>query len=554
MAAPVYSNDLVPVDNAENSGTFSALGGGQSGLNDETDYFIQGTQCVSKNGFTASTRGQVHDDGTSPVGAVGDKLLIWLKQNNRNLMDTIALGGCQVVMGTGTSALDYFYVDGNDAQGSSLAGWKNYMVNLNSTPDGGTGNPGTPTGWDHFGALWKILGSGSLKGAPNAVDCMNLIPAAGYGLRVTDGDLANGYATFDGLAVYDGDSTRTFGILTAVTGGYLFHGGIQLGQSGGNSVDFRDSFVNINVIDDLHAIDGDNLIESVNASNNIIWTNISINQLLETGNVTPNSPYQMDFSTGTWEPTACVFTGAGVITMNSACTALNTQFITCAQVDQGGATITGCTFDQTTDATGALLADDIDQVTSCNFIGDGTTTPGHAVDLGTISASTSVSWDNTLDNGANQSLWTGSAGTTVGVSGDANDAILVNVASGQTLTIATTTNSTIPSVRNTGPGTVIITANTVVVSVTVRDENNALLANAGVYLVKTSDFSTVVLNGVTTGTGIVQDPAYAYTVDEGVTGWVRQVDNIGTDYTQRDINGTIRSGGLQIEVQLEPIE
>ena len=115
MAAPTYSTDLTVIDAAENVATWVATGGGAAALNDETDYFIEGTQCISKNGFTATTKGQMYDNTTAVSIAAGDAVFIWARQANRNLLDTIANGGGQVIMGTANNAFEQFYVDGSNA-------------------------------------------------------------------------------------------------------------------------------------------------------------------------------------------------------------------------------------------------------------------------------------------------------------------------------------------------------------------------------------------------------------------------------------------------------
>ena len=195
MAAPTYSTDLTLIDDAQNSSSYVATGGGGAGLNDETDYFINNTQCISKNGFTASTRGIMHDDTTAPTIASGDCVFIWGRQANRNILDTVANGGGQVIMGTSNANFDQWYVDGSNVPGSDLLSWVTYCVDPTTTPSATTGSPGT---YDHFGMQWKILSSGSLKGAPNAVGVVR----HGRELRAVDGDMANGYATFDGMATH----------------------------------------------------------------------------------------------------------------------------------------------------------------------------------------------------------------------------------------------------------------------------------------------------------------------------------------------------------------
>ena len=326
MAAPTYATDLSDITTAETTTGWSALGGGASGLNDETDYFIQGNQCVSKNGFTATTKGQMFNAGTTTITA-GDCVLIWVKQNNRNLMDTVALGGTQVCMGSGTNAFDQFYVDGNDSEGSALAGWRTYAVDPTATPSNTTGSPGANT---YFGAQWKILGSGSLKGAPNGIDVIR----HGRELTCVDGDLGNGYATFDGAATFDSATARAWGLLTPIAGGYQFHGAFVMGTTG-TSVDFRDSNRSIVILEDEFVPAGFNEFEIRNASSNVEWTNILFTALGTT------SPGIFTLDVGTFTGDACQFTGVSTTTFSSTGTATSCIWTNCDQITAPGTDLTG---------------------------------------------------------------------------------------------------------------------------------------------------------------------------------------------------------------------
>jgi hypothetical protein len=270
MAAATYATDLTLMDDADAVGNYSALGGGASALSDETDYFIETPQCVSKAGFTATSKGMITNTGTFTVTS-GDAVFVWGKQNNRNLMDTVAAGGMQLLIGNDASNYDHFYVDGSDSEGSDLAGWRTYAVDPTQTPSTTTG---TVTTADRVGFLWKILGSGSLKGNPNAID----VSRHGRELTCIDGDLGNGYATFDAAATFDGNTARRWGILTPVAGGYQFHGAFVMGTVA-TAVDFRDSNRSIVVLEDAFVASTFNEFEIRNASSNVEWTNIAIQHL-----------------------------------------------------------------------------------------------------------------------------------------------------------------------------------------------------------------------------------------------------------------------------------
>ena len=326
MAAPTYATDLTLIDAADAVGNYSALGGGSAGLANETDYWVETPQCVSKAGFTAATKGFILNTGTNTVAA-GDAVFVWMKQNNRNLMDTIANGGMQVLIGDGTADYDHFYVDGSNSDGSDLAGWRTYAVDPTQTPSTTTG---TPTTTNRVGAMWKILSSGSLKGNPNAMD----VSRHGRELQCTAGDLALGYATFDGAAVFDAANTRRWGILTPSTGGYLFHGAFVMGTVA-TAVDFRDSDRSIVVLDDLFVPSTFNEFEIRNASSNVEWTNIIIQHL---GTLAPSV---LTLDVGTFTGDTCQFSGCGTTTFASTSSCVNTVWTNCEEIYVNGADLSG---------------------------------------------------------------------------------------------------------------------------------------------------------------------------------------------------------------------
>ena len=376
MAVPTYGTDLALIDDAQAVGSYSATGGGAAALNDETDYFINDAQCISKNGFTAATKGIIHDDVAAPTITAGDCVYVWARQANRNILDTIANSGGSVIMGTSNSAYDFWNVDGSNAEGSNLLSWITYAVDPTATASGTVGSPGT---YDWFGFRWKILGSGSLKGAPNAVG----VQRYGRELTIIDGQAAD-YGTFDGAGIFDSDITRRWGILTPVSGGYWFHGAFVMGTTG-TSVDFRDSDRSINVLDDPHAPTGFNEFEIRNASSNVEWTNIVIKHLGANTN-----PSVLTLDVGTFTGLLCQFDGMSTTTFSSSqsCTFStwsNSGQIVLAEADISGSSFLtptvaadeGAVYDNRT-TTGATTISELD---NCEFsIG---TNSHHAIRFGT---------------------------------------------------------------------------------------------------------------------------------------------------------------------------
>ena len=327
MATAVYGTDLSAIDDAQAVASYAATGGGASALADETDYFINGTQCVSKAGFTATQKGIIHDDVSAPSIAAGDAVFIWGRQANRNILDTIANSGGAVIMGTSNANFAGFNVDGSNAPGSELLSWVSYAVDPTQTSSYSSGTPGASSTWDHFGKAWKILGSGSLKGNPNAVG------ASWHGreLQVTEGfTVADG--TFAGAA--STDTTNRWGILIDVAGGYQFHGAFVMGTVA-TAVNFIDANRSILVLDDPFLPAGFNEFEIRNASSNVEWTNIIISHL------GINTPSVLTLNVGTFIGEACQFNDCDTTVFSSTGICLNTVWTGCKAVDVQGADISG---------------------------------------------------------------------------------------------------------------------------------------------------------------------------------------------------------------------
>jgi hypothetical protein len=328
MATAVYATDLSLIDDAQAVGSYTATGGGASALNDETDYFINDTQCISKNGFTATQKGILHDDVSAPTIAAGDAVFIWGRQANRNILDTVASSGGAVIMGTSNTTFAGFNVDGSDVPGSNLLSWVTYAVDPTQTNSYVSGSPGAASTWDHFGMEWKILGSGSLKGAPNAVGNIR----HGRELQITEGfTVAAG--TFEGAATTDATITNRWGILTPVAGGYQFHGAFVMGTVA-TAVDFEDADRSISVLDDVFLPAGFNEFEIRNASSTVSWTNIIISHL------GTNTPAVLTLDVGTFTGDACQFNGFSTTVFNSSSTC-NAAWTSCGAVTAAGADLSG---------------------------------------------------------------------------------------------------------------------------------------------------------------------------------------------------------------------
>lgn len=426
MAAASYTSNLVDIyAGAGSISGWSALGGGASGLNAETDYFVQGTGCTSKNAFASSTKGMILADSARTVPTDG-AIFLWITHQTANSLDSIASGGLQVLIGTSTTAFKQYYVGGSDTIIYDDR-WLCIPVSYTISADATTGSPGaTPS---YFGVQSTMVG-GPTKGAPLACDAIRF----GRGYDYTNGDVGNGYATFAGAATYNDDITRRYGLIQLSGTTYKMQGLHKLGTSG-TSVDFRDSNRNIVIANTLKVTTNFNGIEVNNASSNVLMTNISISALgtVSRGNFIVNNDATVSL-------VDCTFTDMETFTFLSNTSTSGTTYRRIGQINLGGGTITDCLITNSRNAT-SVSAATLNNITGTTFVSDGS---NHAVELSSIGGG-SMTWNNTLSGYVSG----GSGGSPVTPTSTGNEAIYVNVGSG-TLTINVADGATTPSIRSAG--------------------------------------------------------------------------------------------------------
>jgi len=328
MAAPAYATDLVDIFTSGTTTGWSALGGGPAGLSQETDYYIQGTSCLSKAAFASSTRGMIYNNGAGVTIPADGAVLMWMVNWTPNSMDTRAAGGHQVVIGSATTAYKHFYVDGSDT--NTFGGWLLAAVDPAVTADETTGTPSATR--QYFGALSKMVG-GPTKGSPFGIDAIR------YGrceLRCTDGETAN-YATFAGANAFGDTVTRRWGLLSFTKGTYFMSGLFLMGLAG-TPVDFRDSNRVIFLRDHQHAPAAFTGFEVRNSSSVVQWTNISVSAL----GVTTKGRWLT--TAGTVTLADCQFIDMDTFSFLATDTITSTIWRRCNTITAPGTTMTDCEF------------------------------------------------------------------------------------------------------------------------------------------------------------------------------------------------------------------
>jgi len=480
MATSTYTTNLTDLyAGAGSTSNWTALGGGASGLNAETDYFIQGTGMTSKNAFASSKKGMIYNSGSDRAATIGTDgaVLMWTTHATPNSVANIASGGIDLIVGSGTGDYKHWYVGGGDT--IEFMGWIIAAVNPSqSTSEADTGSP-TATE-QYFGALFDLPSGGPTKGAPNAIDAIrcgrcDLIYELGTG--------ADPDATFQ-LAVDDkGDVTDRLGLIQKRSGAFFLSGLHQLGSST-NVVNFTDSNKTLFWNDHAKVTAPFNTLDIQNASSIIAMTDISWKAL---GTQSPGTWTTTDNATVTL--TTCNFISWGTFGFLGNTTADTCTFLGCGQITSGGANMSGSSVLTPSVAadTGAIVfneATDPDTKLEGMTFSKGSAAH-HAIDFGT-----NVTSDITLRNCAFNGF---------GSTADANDSTVRFLASSGDITLnlvgctvdgaaATTSNFSVDDAA----GINVTVSISVPVKVTVVDKNNKPLESVQTSIHLSSDNSEIV--------------------------------------------------------------
>lgn len=441
MAAASYATNLTTMSSLDSTTGVTAIGAGGSLTNGETDFYIQNGLCVSKataaQWRNGARGGVLYNNNTGITLPTDGAVLFWIYWWGPGVLATKANGGVEIDIGNATTAYNAWYVTGSDDW--EFGGWRNYAVNFDVSPDRVQGTPNTTR--QYFGWQAVVPGGTAIgKGNPYGIDAIR------YGrcdLICTDGDLANGYATFLGAANWNNESTLRYGLLIPRDGAYYLQGLFQFGTST-TAVDFRDNNKPIFIQNTEKVTSNFNTFEVVNASSNVSLDSISVTSL---GTTSRGRWLTTDNATVAFN--SCSFIDFGTFNFLNNTTIENTTFRRCDQITLGGATITNSQIVRSFATTALLAGSDLSTLSFLAFTSAGT---GHAIE---ITGGTT----HTLNNISFTGYPTGTAGTNITTTNTGNEAVYVNVGSGTTVTL-NITGGDIPSVRSAGAQiNVVSTAN-----------------------------------------------------------------------------------------------
>jgi hypothetical protein len=365
MAAATYTTDLVTISAAEATTGYAeptgSTAGGTPSL--ENEYFIQGSNCISKSFNATGVGGLAFTAGTGQTLPTDGAAYIWAYFAAPNAMNTKANGGKQILIGSAIGNYRRYYVSGSDTY--EYGGWVCYPVNPTITASATQGTPTTT--YVTFGYAANLI-LGISRGNPLGLDVQRI----GRGsIEIVGGDLANGYATFLAAAAENDLVANRWGILSLVDANYKFQGRLLMGTST-TAVDFRDSNKNITIQNTEFVTSNFNLFEVQNASSIVQWTGVSIISLssVARGNflVTDNAAVTLS---------GCTFTDLGTFTFLSATTASDCVFRRCSTITHGNATFTNNRVTNSV-ATSAVVSANPSSIENCTFVSAGT---GHGLEI-----------------------------------------------------------------------------------------------------------------------------------------------------------------------------
>jgi hypothetical protein len=294
-----------------------------------------------------------------------------------------------------------------------------------------------PAGFSSLDIVVDNSTSGNIRGIPN-----NWIDAMYYGPGHTISGTTVGDLLFSESAGVDELLANKYGILQNFNGIIYSLGDIVL--SGTALTSIGETFVFIETPNGYDTYEFD-VTGTVVLTNTAIQASGAIDFNFDTSTATAFTMNGgsisgfLSLTTGASQTTnGVVFNSGGTSILSN--TPDGSTFNTCGQISFNGAgSLSKCIINKSS-ATAAILTSSLDLIDACDFVSDGT---GHAVELGTIGSTQSMSWNSTT---------TGYAGSD-GASG--NEVIAVTIQSPNILTI-NVSGVTSPTINKTGTGTVSV--------------------------------------------------------------------------------------------------
>lgn len=500
MADATYSTDLTALtsdpDTGESTNNWAALGGGAAGLNVETEYFIQGSNCISKNAWGTGTKGQVEDTtGATLTASSGNAVYTWVTHHTPGSLDLKSNGGITICMGSSANTLNRYYYAGSDTVDYG-APWICAVVD----PDQSTQASGTVTtaNINTYGAEAALPTAGPTKGSPFGVDAIRY----GRSIRAEDG-VGGVAATFTGLAAANDAVSARWGQFQRTPGSttnFTLQARIQFGN--GAACNFEDSNKNITINDLEHVASGFIEFDVTNSSDVLLNScNLTAAAGANTrGNWATTSANSVQF-------TSCAFTNMGTFGLSSAYTVDSCTFRGCDQITLNGATLNGGTVagSTVTGESGAVVLGSGGGVNSTRFERG---SAGHAIEM---IAPGDYGWTATCDTAASPTgiqYRTGVTGSPITPTSNGDEMLVISTDGTYNITVST---GTVPSVRLASgvTATVNIASGGVTMDVNVKDQAGANVQGAFVYIDDDLGVAGQIANTTTDASGNITQIPYS---------------------------------------------
>jgi len=469
MAAPSYTTDLADISLATSVTGWAEptatgwTGGGTPAV--DADYpYIEGSsttnsvlQAATKSGVAAL----FYNYGSGVTIPTDGAVLVWQLCYTTTLIDSYANGGLRVMIGSSLADFYSWDVGGNNAGRMPYGGWQNFAVNPTVSVDDTAGAPTTTR--QYIGCAISLT-AGVSKGYPHIVDAIR------YGrceARIYNG--ASGTpGTFSGFATTNDAVGARWGLLQAVSGGYLWKGLLNLGYSA--AVYFTDSNKVI-LIDDTRKVTASfNKIEIRNASSTVNWTNILF-QCTSPATTASRGKFEVIDNCDV-NLTGCNFIDMDTFIFMSSSSVLGCTFMRCNEITAAGADFTGSII-----ATPTVAADsyglgwnsstDPDGYLDNTYFSKGTNSH-HAITFGTSSPTTMTLRGITFSG--------------FGSSNNQNDSTLRFLRTTGTITVNLIGCSGTITYKKESGATIVFVSDPVTINVTVQEADGTLISDARVML------------------------------------------------------------------------
>ena len=308
----------------------------------DQDYaYIQGSYSVTADTTKTGVGTLLWDYGSTFTIPTDGAMLIWLNFYNPNALASYANGGLRAIIGSGLGTFWSWDVGGSDFGSYPYGGWQNFAVNDTISPD--------DTVNSYAGGSHQIVGGGCNvvtgigKGESFQVDAIRYGRCSSIFEYGESGD----YADFAGFAAANDAQSARWGLIQAISGGYLYKGKMTLGTVS-NAVNFEDADTLV-LIDNTPKVTANfNTIEVNNASSWVSMDNIIFRALgtQSPGRWVTNANADLDIN-------ACQFISMGAFTFGGT----NSTFTNCIWRGCGLITVDGGTLNGSSVLESTVAAD-----------------------------------------------------------------------------------------------------------------------------------------------------------------------------------------------------